>query len=90
MLITVSCDEHVEEAGGDEVEEFVDKLRTTNGYIVRCVAIDFPAIFDEMWFFRILGIFLVNFLYQIGGALIGHARKSDDTQPVHQKEQPGH
>ena len=30
VLITVSCDEHVEEVGEDEVEEFVDKPRTPN------------------------------------------------------------
>ena len=31
MLITVSCDEDVEEVGEDDVEEFVDKPGTTNG-----------------------------------------------------------
>ena len=38
---------------------------------------------------HIQGIFQVKLSHQIGGALIGHARKSDDTQPVHQKEKPG-
>ena len=31
VLITVSCDEDVEEAGEDEVEELVDRPGTTNG-----------------------------------------------------------
>ena len=31
MLVTVSCDEDVEEAGGDDVEELVDKPGTTDG-----------------------------------------------------------
>ena len=31
VLITVSCDENVEEASEDEVEELVDRPRTTNG-----------------------------------------------------------
>ena len=31
VLITVSCDEDVDEAGEDEVEELVDRPRTTNG-----------------------------------------------------------
>ena len=31
LLITVSCDEDVDEASGDEVEEFVERPGTTNG-----------------------------------------------------------
>ena len=31
VLITVSCDEDVEETGEDEVEELVDMPGTTNG-----------------------------------------------------------
>ena len=31
VLITVFCDEDVEEAGEDEVEELVDRPKTTNG-----------------------------------------------------------
>ena len=31
VLITVSCDEDVEEAGEDEAEELVDRPETTNG-----------------------------------------------------------
>ena len=44
--VTVSCDEEV---GEDEGEELIDRPRTTMGTQF-CVAIDLPAIFDEMWF----------------------------------------
>ena len=50
MLIIVSCDEDVEEAGEDKVEELVDRPRDNEWYIVRCFAFDSFAIFGEMWF----------------------------------------
>ena len=31
VLVTISCDEHVEEVGDDEIEYLVDEPRTTNG-----------------------------------------------------------
>ena len=43
MSVTVSFDKDVGEV--DEVEEFVDKPKKTNG-----TSFDFPAIFGEMWF----------------------------------------
>ena len=42
--VTDSCDEDVGEVGEDEL------TRDNEWYAVRRIAIDLPAIFDEMWF----------------------------------------
>ena len=47
--VTVSCNEDVWVVSEDEVEELVDRPEDNERYVVRCVAIDLPAIFDEMW-----------------------------------------
>ena len=44
VLITVSCDEDVEEAGEDEVEELRRQARDNEWYVVRHIAIDVLAI----------------------------------------------
>ena len=41
VQITVSCDEDVEEAGEDEVEELVDRPGTTNGTWVQILQVIF-------------------------------------------------
>ena len=49
MLIKVSCDEDVEEAGEDEVEETRRQARDNEWYVVRYIAIDYFSNFGEMW-----------------------------------------
>ena len=44
-----SREEHVEDASAGVVEELVDKPRSSNG-IFWYIAINFLAIFGEMWF----------------------------------------
>ena len=48
---TESCDEDDGDVGEGVVEEeLADKPGTTKWYIVRKIAINFPALFGEMWF----------------------------------------
>ena len=44
--VSASCDENVGDVGEDELEE----LKDNEWKVIRRVAIDLPAIFDEMWF----------------------------------------
>ena len=46
----MSCDEDAGKVSEDELEELCRWTRDNEGYVVRRIAIDLPAIFDDMWF----------------------------------------